>query len=149
MKLGISTYWKNHKRNNCYFSISKLIIGDLAFYRFVPKLPFFFFNMFIYLTALGLSCGIFWCDMWDVVPWSGIEPGLPALGAQSLSHWTTREIPSLPYWWLKLGPSSLELLGNTLLQPGKSSAYVRYLALYGILENLLSSSNLLLLNQIC
>ena len=52
--------------------------------------------MFIYLTALGLSCGIFRCDMWDVVPWSGIEPGLPALGAQSLSHWTPREVPSLP-----------------------------------------------------
>ena len=31
--------------------------------------------------------------MWDLVPWPGIEPGPPALGAQSLSHWTTREAP--------------------------------------------------------
>ena len=30
---------------------------------------------------------------WDLVPWPGIEPGPPALGAQSLSHWTTREVP--------------------------------------------------------
>ena len=29
--------------------------------------------------------------MWDLVPWSGIEPRYPALGAQSLSNWTTRE----------------------------------------------------------
>ena len=32
--------------------------------------------------------------MWDLVPWPGIEPGPPALGEQSLSHWTTREVPS-------------------------------------------------------
>ena len=39
---------------------------------------------------LGFTCG-----MWDPAPWSGIEPRPPALGAQSLSHWTTREVPSL------------------------------------------------------
>ena len=31
--------------------------------------------------------------MWDLVPWPGIEPGPPALGVWSLSHWTTREVP--------------------------------------------------------
>ena len=44
-----------------------------------------------------LCCGL-WihsCDTWDLVPWPGIEPGPPALGVWSLSHWTTREIPSL------------------------------------------------------
>ena len=30
--------------------------------------------------------------MWDLVPWMGIEPRPPALGAQRLSHWTTREV---------------------------------------------------------
>ena len=49
---------------------------------------FFFLILFIYLSALGLSC-----SMWDLAPWPGIEPGPPALGAQSLSHWTTREVP--------------------------------------------------------
>ena len=32
----------------------------------------------------GLSCGI-----WDLVPWPGIKLRTPALGAPSLSHWTT------------------------------------------------------------
>ena len=32
--------------------------------------------------------------MWDLVPWPGIEPSTPVSGAQSLSHWTTREFPS-------------------------------------------------------
>ena len=39
---------------------------------------------------LGLSC-----SMWDIVPWPGIEPGPPALGAQNLSHRTTREVPQI------------------------------------------------------
>ena len=41
------------------------------------------------------SCGMqtLSCGMWDLVPWSGSEPGPPALGAQSLSNWTTREVP--------------------------------------------------------
>ena len=31
--------------------------------------------------------------MWDLVPWPGIEPRPPALGALSRNHWTTREAP--------------------------------------------------------
>ena len=30
--------------------------------------------------------------MWDLVSWSGIEPGPPALGVQSLSHCTIRAV---------------------------------------------------------
>ena len=37
---------------------------------------------------MDLSCG-----MWDLVPWLEIQPGAPALGAQSLSHWITLEVP--------------------------------------------------------
>ena len=33
------------------------------------------------------------CSMWDLVPRSGIKLSPPALRAQSLSHWTTREVP--------------------------------------------------------
>ena len=36
----------------------------------------------------ALSCG-----MWHLIPWPGILPRPPALGAWSLSHWTTREDP--------------------------------------------------------
>ena len=32
------------------------------------------------------------CSLWDLVSWPGIEPGPPALGAQSLSYWTFREV---------------------------------------------------------
>ena len=65
-----------------------------------------FFLIFIYLAALGLSCGMwdlrchvrdfhcsmrdlfflfFSCGMRDLVPWPGIEPGPPALGAGVLT----------------------------------------------------------------
>ena len=37
-------------------------------------------------AAPGLSC-----SMWGLVPGPGIEPGRPALGVWSLTHWTTRE----------------------------------------------------------
>ena len=43
---------------------------------------------FTYLAALSLSC-----DLWDLFPWPEIKPGPPVLGACSLSHWTTREVP--------------------------------------------------------
>ena len=44
------------------------------------------------MATEDLSCG-----MWDLVPRPGIEPGPPALGAQSLSHWTTREVPKINF----------------------------------------------------
>ena len=51
-----------------------------------------------------VACGIFSCDiwalscnMWDQVPWTGIEPGPPALEAWSSSHWTTREVPVISW----------------------------------------------------
>ena len=58
-------------------------------YEMVSHCGFFFIYicyLFIWLHQ-DLSCG-----MWDLVPWPGIEPGLPALGASSLSHWTNREV---------------------------------------------------------
>ena len=40
------------------------------------------------------QAGSFSCGMWDLVLWSMINPRPSALGAQSLSHWTTREVPN-------------------------------------------------------
>ena len=40
-----------------------------------------------------MACWIFSCGVWDLVPWPEIEPRPPELGAQSLNHWTTREVP--------------------------------------------------------
>ena len=63
----------------------------------------FFFLVFIYLAVPSPSFGtqdlpcsmwdsFFSCDMWDLSLLPGIEPWPPALGAWSLSHWTTREV---------------------------------------------------------
>ena len=43
--------------------------------------------------SLVVALDLFNCHMWDLVPWSGIEPGPPALVAQNLSYWTTRKVP--------------------------------------------------------
>ena len=40
------------------------------------------------------------CGMQDLVPPPGMEPRPPALGVQSLSHWTTREVPE--GWYLSV-----------------------------------------------
>ena len=75
----------------CLFSMTCLFF----FYPKYHCLVFFWLfwvkkknDVFIYLSALGLSCG-----MWDLIPQPGIKPGPPALGVWSLSHWTTREVP--------------------------------------------------------
>ena len=52
---------------------------------FVASCRVFFF--------LGVAFGTFSCGIWDLVLWPGMEPGPPALGVLSLSHWTTRKDP--------------------------------------------------------
>ena len=54
----------------------------------LKEIFFKYLFIFIYLAVLCLSY-----DLWDLVPWPGIEPRPPALGVQSFSHWTTREVP--------------------------------------------------------
>ena len=63
-----------------------------------------YYYFLIYLARPGLwlwhvgwlssvaACGIFGCSIWNLVPCPGVEPRPPALGAWSLSHWTTREV---------------------------------------------------------
>ena len=74
----------------------------------------FCFLVFIYLAAQGLNCNkwklwlfikilfifnfIFWphfraCEI--LIPWPGIKPMPPAVEAQSVNHWTSREVPQL------------------------------------------------------
>ena len=52
-------------------------------HKHCPLLSFFFFFW---------QCGI-------VVPWSGIKPVPPALGVQSLNHWTATEVPIAVFIW--------------------------------------------------
>ena len=70
------------------------------------------------------------CGLRDLVPWPGIEPGPPALGAKSLSHWTTREVPIhtfvkkihflLPDIWVFTIPVLQQTLYISLLAHGSS-----------------------------
>ena len=49
-----------------------------------------FICLFVYLFIFRLHCVA--CGI--LAPRPGIEPMPPALGAQSLNHWTTREVPA-------------------------------------------------------
>ena len=75
------------------------------------------FKKRIYLAVPDLTCGTcdfhFHCSMLVLQLWhvgsTGIEPGPPELGAQSLSPWATREVPSKEY---------LKLTSNTSVKRG-------------------------------
>ena len=84
--LSITWPWKCGLFSGLLFSSTDLFVRLCSF--FILELNGFLKKyLFIYLTALDLSCSI-----WDLVPWPGIEPRTPALGALSLSPWTTMEI---------------------------------------------------------
>ena len=50
-------------------------------------------SFFTFFWPHLVACGI-------LVPWLGIEPVPPALGAQNLNHWATREVPQ--WIWLNV-----------------------------------------------
>ena len=66
--------------------------------------------------------------MWDLLPQLGIGSRPPVLGAQSLSHWTTREIPSMMIF------NKTKILTQwekkTLINIIEQSLYERYLRDY-------------------
>ena len=60
-------------------------------------------RLLLYLAGPRFGCGMqnhFSCHMWDLVPWPESKPRPPALGARSLSHWTTKEVPHLEYFYV-------------------------------------------------
>ena len=59
-----------------------------------------FFFKYLFIRLLWWYMGCFSCGMWDLVPGPGIEPGHPALGACSLSHWITREVSIFFFFFL-------------------------------------------------
>ena len=60
--------------------------------------------IFTYLAVSGLHCSIqtLGCGIWDLVSYPGIELRAPALGTQSLSHWTTKEVPEILIFFKKI-----------------------------------------------
>ena len=104
--------WTSHGRKEKRNSIASWIFvrGQALFCAFLK----------IDLAVPGLSCGtqhlqsspwyvkcfsgavwtlLSW-GVWDPVPWPGIKPGSPALGAQSFSHRTTRKVMSCTFYYL-------------------------------------------------
>ena len=72
------------------------------------------FRVFICLhQVFAVACRILSCSMWDLVPWSEMEHRPPALRVQSLSHWTTREVPSRNIY--SLHAESLDVFLNLLI----------------------------------
>ena len=60
--------------------------------------------LFLYWLGLVMACGLFRCGMgtlscgvWCLGPQQGMEPGSPALGVWSLSHWTMRDVLRLHF----------------------------------------------------
>ena len=74
------------------FAVTLVLLVLPAWWVWSALLLWAFLKKF-YLAALGLTCSMWTLSwgMWDLVPWPGIKPGPPALGAPSLSHGTTSE----------------------------------------------------------
>ena len=114
----------------CYptqqFAGSQSSINVFELDRTRPPPSFFSINDFIYFAVPGSSlrhagslvvvCRLLICGMRDllIVPPSVIEPGPLALGARSLSHWTTREV-----LWATTFFGNENLGGHELLQGNK------------------------------
>ena len=79
-------FWKTAKLISKVAAPFYIPTSSVWRYRF----PHSFANtkLYVYLAALGLSY-----SRQVLVPWPVIKPSPPALGVQSLSHWTTREVP--------------------------------------------------------
>ena len=89
---------------------------------FIMLFCHYYFQIFIYLAALGLRCIIqtlSW-DVWDLIPQPGIELGPPALGPRSL---TTREV--LPWRYFKMHSGSKRHCGwaNIRFSRGLSTSF--------------------------
>ena len=91
--IGESAQLPVHKTKNCLF----LALEMKCLFCTLKKKKKKIVDLFIWLSwvsALALRI-VFSHGMWDLVPWLGTEPRLPALGMWSLSYWATTEVPIL------------------------------------------------------
>ena len=70
--------------------------------------------------------------MWDLLPQLGIRSRPPVLGAKSLSHWTTRAVPSVIIFNKKkyFNPMVKKKKNKKLINIIEQSLYERYLRDY-------------------
>ena len=65
------------------------------------QLPLGLCTHFSFLFGFCFCWFPFWpcgaCSMWDLSSSTRIKPTPPAVGAQSLNHWTTREVPCIHF----------------------------------------------------
>ena len=90
-----------------------------AFLKRISSSFFFFFKIFIYLAVPGLDC-----SMQDLLLQHVRSGSLtrdwtqaPALGAQSLRHWTTREVPHLYFWQIFSLGQTCKLIDSSEFPP--------------------------------
>ena len=108
---SIRDYWKTIAltRQTFVSKVMSLLFNMLS--RFVIAcLPRSICLCWVFIVA----CRIFSSGLWDLVPSPGIEPRPPALGAQSPSHQTTREVPI--YSFIERRTSRASFMCQALLQ---------------------------------
>ena len=139
--------WETHV---CH--VSSLLRSILFIYLFdCAKSWLWHLGSSIFTVACGIfSCSL-WaltCSIWDLVPWLGINPGPTALGVQSLSHWTIREIPAVSSfewqcpWWPPVYSQPGCHTWHLSTPPNiPSSASVRLLASYSVAKSCLTLCN--------
>ena len=111
----------------CVSSLEKCPFKSFVLFSFSEKNVYYLFTWLHWV--LVVAGGIFSCGMWDLGPWLWIEPGPSALGAWSLSCWTTWEVPHLFFLILLFiygcAGSSLLLSGFFLVEQGLPSIITR------------------------
>ena len=122
---------------------SNTLVDSEAFFQY-PVMGlgwvFFFFSnihLFWQLQVLIVAHGVIVAGCRILVPWPEIKPGLPALGAWSLSHWTTREVPWGEFLANTLQKKSLDFLYESPgdLEKKKKNADSESLGLGGIRDS--------------
>ena len=109
----VSTWYSSYPSSCSFYSLRSIEPPVFGYFTYFLKNIYFY--VFIWLhRVLIVACRLFSCGMWNLVSWPGIETAPPALGAQSLIHWTTREVPGHPFSFLQRIYMGVELLDHVI-----------------------------------
>ena len=114
--LGCCSPWGSQRVEHDWTTEQQQLLEEEVFKMLSPEAHIHSFSCASFFFFLSLSLWLPWAACGIFVPQPGIEPMSPALEAQSLNHWTAREVPFCTslrlQCWLPF-PSSLQ---RTLLQ---------------------------------